>query len=172
MTGASSKRGTVVDTSVLINFIVVDRLELLWDHPILEFGLPDQVIAEISEDYPDERERLEVALDSGLLRLSAETTSELAAFASFTRDPTLGPGECDAIAIAASRGMALAIDDRRAMSAARAFAASLEILTTADIVRSAIAHGRLNVAEADALKARWEEECRFRLPFASFGDSE
>ena len=86
----------------------------------------------------------------------------------------LGAGECSAIAVALSRGYAIAIDDSRAIKIALREAElagkKLIVLRTQDIVVALIRASALTVEEADEVKAKWEQRHRFRLKFHSFKD--
>ena len=63
---AFSSTVVVTDASVLVNFLCIDRLDLIAGLP-LHFTLTDHVADEVSDRYPDQRERLASALDAGIL---------------------------------------------------------------------------------------------------------
>lgn len=46
---------TLIDTSVLLNFLAVDRVDLLSRHPALRFIVTDHVRGEITDRRPDKR---------------------------------------------------------------------------------------------------------------------
>ena len=56
----------VADTSVLINFLRIDRMDLIGHHP-QRFLATDHVEAELTSDYPDQRMRYQAAVVSGQL---------------------------------------------------------------------------------------------------------
>jgi len=56
----------VADTSVLINFLRIDRMDLIGHHP-QRFLAADHVEAELTSDYPDQRMRYQAAVVSGQL---------------------------------------------------------------------------------------------------------
>lgn len=90
----------VADASVLINFLRIDRTDLLARHSH-DFIATDQVAAEITDRYPDQRQRLESALASGAISETRVTTSEeIELFGSLLATGRLGAGECSAIALA------------------------------------------------------------------------
>jgi predicted nucleic acid-binding protein len=161
----------VLDTSVLINFIRIGRLDLLRDHPDYNFIVTDHVRAEIKAYYPQQLAALNAAIADGTLSEIAVTDlAELSDFAQLSALKVLGAGECSAIAVAKNRSLPLAIDDVRAQKKAKAFCSSLTFLDTVAIVVSLIQKGLLTVAEADAIKADWETNHRFTLKFQSFAD--
>lgn len=160
----------VLDTSVLVNFLRIDRVDLLASHPSHEFIITEHVRAEITQHYPDQLARLETALHSGdLQEIRVTDQAELNAFGQLT-STGLGTGECSAVAVAAIRHLPLAIDDKVAVKRARRFRSGITFLTTESLMVSLIHAGVLDVPAADTIKNDWEQNHRFRLPFASFAD--
>ncbi len=169
MTSTSS---TVIaaDASVLINFLRVDRMDLIARHSH-RCIVTDHVVAEVTDFYSNQRTRLDAALQAGALQqVGIDDRREVALFGALTASGRLGAGECSAIALAVCREYTLAIDDRRATKQAREVAPELRILTTQDLVVTMIRDGLLSVAEADKIKDAWENRHRFRLPVESFSD--
>lgn len=160
----------VADTSVLINFLRIDRMDLIASHSH-DFLATDHVAAEISERYTDQRQRFVAALDAGvILETRVSKPEELGLFGSLFASKRLGAGECSAIALAAHRGHILAIDDRVATRHAREADATLRILATQDLMVSMIREGLLEVGQADRIKRDWASRHRFRLKLDSFRD--
>jgi predicted nucleic acid-binding protein len=158
----------ITDTSVLVNFLVIDRTDLLSRLPNHRFVVTDHVRAEVTEIYPDQLRRLEAAFDAGTMEeIRVTDLQEVQLFAQLTAIG-LGTGECSAIAVAAHRRLALAIDDKRALKKIRSAGFDLAIHSTESIVVLLLQHSVLTVAEADALKQEWEQNHRFRLGFTSF----
>jgi predicted nucleic acid-binding protein len=91
---------------------------------------------------------------------------ELALFAALNR--RLGEGESAAIAAAAVRGAAVALDDGRAKKQARRHCPAQSVLDTAALVVLLIRGNVIDIATADTMKLEWEKVHRFRLPFKSF----
>jgi predicted nucleic acid-binding protein len=159
----------LLDTSVLINFLRIGRLGLLARHPRYRFTVTDHVRAEIREHYPEQLALLEGAFNSGeITEIHVTDLSELEVFARLSASGQLGAGECSAIAVAANRRLALAIDDRAARRHANQFNPPIPLLDTEVLIVTLIQERALNIAEADAIKADWEQNHRFRLPFQSF----
>jgi hypothetical protein len=69
-----------------------------------------------------------------------------------------------------SLGLTLCIDDKRATKAAKKVAPGLKLECTETFIVSLIRAGGLDVASADAIKADWETNHRFKLMFASFAE--
>ena len=160
----------VADASVLINFLRIDRMDLIARHSH-RFLVTDHVAAEVTDFYPDERTRLDVALHAGVLQqVSVDGQREVALFGALTVSGRLGIDERSAIALAICRGYVLAMDDRRAIKQAREEKSALRILTTRDLVVTMIRENLLSVSEADKLKELWADHHKFRLPIKSFSD--
>lgn len=164
----------VADTSVLINFLKIDRMSLLGRYPG-RFLATDHVDSELAGDYPEQRARYRAAVAANLLDTCSVTDpAEVAFFLRLGPGVLLGAGECSAIAVALSRRHAIAIDDGRAIKAALREAelakVSLTILRTRDIMVGLIRASVLTIDEADQIKADWEANHRFRLRERSFRD--
>jgi len=165
----------VTDTSVLINLLVLDQAALLACLPDYRFVVTEHVCggnhqSPITNHYQDQLQRLEAAFAAGVLdEIRVTDLSEVLLFAQLTAIG-LGIGECSAIAVAAHRQLALAIDDRRAVKKLKILGFQLTIHSTASIVVLLIRHAVLTIAEADAMKREWEQNHRFRLPFCSFAE--
>ena len=94
-------RRFVLDASVLINFLLIARLDLLERLPGFAFLVPEEVAAEITR--PAQRELLSKRLGSPALRaVRVEGVPELAQFAEFRM--RWGRGESACLAIAQERG--------------------------------------------------------------------
>ena len=122
-----------VDTSELINFLCIDRMDLI-DFHSHTFVVTDYVAEEVENHYADERKRLDAVIKSGVLREERVDASTLASTSgSSAASRRLGLGERSAITLAVSNGWLLAIDDRRATKEARKISPKLRILTTQDL---------------------------------------
>lgn len=160
----------ITDTSVLINFLVLDRAELLARLPDHRFVVTDHVRAEVTAHYQEQLQRLEEAFAAGTLQeIQVTDLEEVRLFAQLTATG-LGVGECSAVAVAAHRKLSLAIDDKRAIKKVKALRLGLSILSTESLVVSLIQHGVLSIAEADDMKDAWQRDHRFRLAFDSFAE--
>ncbi len=164
----------VADTSVLINFLKINRMDLVGRYPGRLLAT-DHVESELADDYPEQKARYEAAVAAKLLDTCSVTDpAEVALFLRLGPGLRLGAGECSAVAIAVSRGYAIAIDDNRAIKAALREAelagTKLIVLRTQDIIVALIRASALTVEEADQVKAEWEQRHRFRLKTHSFQD--
>ena len=168
MAEAADPRARVVcDTCVLVNFVRIDRLDLLVGHPTSCFVVPEQVLEELTE--PGQRARVREALADGGLELVVSTDLDEIAKASELRRH-LGRGEAVAIAVAEHRGWHIATDEgRRTRRTILERLGAGRLWTTPGIVLECIRVGKLSVVDADAIKAQLERH-RFRMAFASFAD--
>lgn len=162
------KRILVSDTSVLINFLKIDRMDLIRDVSF-QFIATEHVADEITQNYSKQFERFRDAVALGVVEeITLDTTDELVLYARLTQTGRIGLGECSAISYASTRGCVLAIDDRRATREATKVDADLEILRTEDLVVLMIQETLLTVVQADLIKREWEADHRFALKFGSF----
>lgn len=160
----------VTDTSVLVNFLRIDRMDLIASHAS-RFVITDHVATEITDYYPEQQERLDKALAAGVIgKLSVSGETELGLFGALSATGRLGPGESAAIAYAIANDHALAIDDRTAANQALRLKPDLVVLGTQDIMVQLIRAGGIALAEADRIKNTWATEHRFRLTITSFRD--
>lgn len=165
-----TQRIVITDTSVLINFLVLDKAGLLARLPAHKFLVTDHVRAEITAHYPEQLQRLEAALTYGVLEeIRVTDLAEVQLFAELSAKG-LGVGECSAIAVAVQRRLVLAIDDKRAIKKIAASGYHLAILGTESLVVLLIKNEVLTVADADGMKVEWEQRHRFKLTFASFAE--
>ena len=158
----------ILDSSVLINFLAIDRTDLLGRHSRYRFLITAHVRSEIT--HPVQHARLEAAIEASQLHLlEVGGHDELATFAHLTT--TLGAGESAAIAAAAHRSLRVAVEDRAARRAATPLVGHSNILTTTQLMVGMIQAGLLTVQEADAIKLDWATNHRFNLAqFQSFAD--
>jgi predicted nucleic acid-binding protein len=160
----------ITDASVLINFLVLDRVGLLSRLTSLHFVVTEHVRAEITVHFPEQLQRLNVAFEAGVIEeISVTDIFEVALFADLT-SKGLGVGECSAIAVAVNRKLTIAIDDKRALKKVARLGHSLEVLGTEQLVVQLIAESVLTIVEADQMKIDWEQNYRFKLSIASFSE--
>lgn len=160
----------VSDTSVLINFLAVGRVDLLvHEYQVL---ITNHVRREVTLHYPEELARLEEALNSGqLTEIVVATREELETFANLIGSPKrLGAGECAAIAAAIHRNVPITIDDRVAIRQLQNQYPMCKVETTQSIMVRLIRAGAISIGIADQLKSEWENKFRFRLKVSSFAE--
>jgi len=168
MSGEGPGVVVVTDTSVLINFLRIDRMDLIARHSH-RFVITGHVVEEITEHYPEQQARLQAALaDRTLEEMTVSGDVALDLFRILGETRRLGSGESAAIACAIANGYAIAIDDRAAANQARQLKADIEVLGSQDIMVQLIRSGAIDLAEADRIKDTWASEHRFRLAIASF----
>lgn len=160
----------VTDTSVLVNFLRIDRMELLGALPC-RFIVTDHAAGELTDFYPDQVERYYAAVAAGQVEACTVTDeAALEIFGQLTSTSRLGVGESATIAQAMVIGAGVAIDDRRAINEAKQISGELVIVRTADLMVRMIEQAVMTVAEADAIKDDWAANHRFRIPVASFAE--
>ena len=162
------KNKLVLDTSVLLNFLKVNKEELLLSHPNLSLLVTDHAYDEVRE--PAQSERLEGLISSNAIELASLTYEELETYSKLRDIQVLGKGECGAMTVAASRGHVLALDDRRASREAKKQFPKIKVITTTDIMVDLIHLGIITVDTADEIKIEWENNHSFQLKFNSFAD--
>ena len=166
----SITRVLVSDTSVLVNFLRIDRMDLIGDVSY-EFFATDHVDDEITQSYAEQQERYQDALaEQVIVQVSLSEMSELDLFGKLSSSGRLGAGECSAIAYAVQRSYGLAIDDNRAAREAARVSGDLTIIRTQDLIVRMIEEELLSVEEADTIKREWELHHRFKLKFDSFAE--
>ncbi len=99
----SDKKILITDTSVLINFLNIDRIDLLIAFPG-KFLITEHVVDEITMDFQDQQNRLNLAITSGQLEvILVDSEQELQMYNELIKERRLGEGECSAIACAIHR---------------------------------------------------------------------
>ena len=164
----------VTDTSVLVNFLRIDRMDLIGAHPA-SFIVTDHVALEIADTYPDQQARYVAALVAGQIdQQRIDDAAELEMFLRLAKRGRLGAGERSAIAVALNRGCAIAIDDSRAIHRAIEEAGvagnALTILRTQDIMVELIRATFISIEAADAILVDWAVNHHFKLKISSFRD--
>lgn len=158
----------VADTSVLINFLKLDRMDLIARHSS-NFLVTNHVSDEVTNHYVSQRTRLMSALGAGVLQEYAVVDEQdVELFGKLCAD--LGTGESSAIAFALHRGYALAIDDGKAIKIAKKISKDLKIFRTQDLFKSMIQQNLIDIQEADRLKNELETIHRFKMAVQSFSD--
>lgn len=162
----------VADTSVLVNFLRIGRMDLIGAHPA-SFIVTDHVALEIADTYPDQQARYAAAIVAGHIdQQRIDDAAELEMFLQLAKRGRLGAGERSAIAVAINRGCAIAIDDSRATYRALEEAGiagnPLTILRTQDIMVELIRGSFVSIEAADAILVDWATNHRFRLKISSF----
>lgn len=160
----------VLDASVLINFLAVDRADALLALQGYRFVITDHVRAEVTARYPAQLDRLNTVAEQALLDVVSITDkAELETFARLTAQG-LGAGECAAIALAHHRGWHLAADDKVACKRATRLNAAIVLHDTQSFTVRLIRTGAITVADADAMLEEWRSKHRFRLKIGSFAE--
>lgn len=141
------------DSSVLINFCAVRRLDLL----VAACTLPRYVLVDVlGELEPDCRQQVDqlMARDE-LAAVSLEGRDELERWARYTL--RLDAGESATLAAAASRGWSIAVDERAARRIAAEDLGPDRLTGTVGVLSAAVAQSRLTIEEGDRLLERMLE---------------
>jgi len=164
------KKILITDTSVLINFLNIDRMDLLSQYPGL-FFITEHVVDEITNAFQEQQSLLSIAITNEIITVvSINEEIELEIFNKLIKEHRLGVGECSAIACAINRKYCLAIDDITARKKAAKEDKDIIILNTQDIMVTLVQEQVLTVTEADLIKKRWENEYRFALKIKTFSE--
>ena len=163
----NSQSCVITDANILINFIKIDRLDILQQLQMYAFYIPEEVYGEIID--PEQRLVLDQALAQGWLRKTVITDlNELLFYSQYRRQ--MGAGEAACLAIATCRQWIMACDERRLIpKEVQRKLGKGYLLNTPDILVKAIHEGILTVSQADAIKGSLEQN-RFAMRFASFRD--
>jgi predicted nucleic acid-binding protein len=162
----------IIDASVLLNFLKIGRIDLLARHPNYRFVVVDLVKNEVTKR--GQQTELEAALTNGdLVPDGPPETIDILELATFAAMGSLKIGNGDKAVIAAAkvRNLVLAMDDEIAWKRASTFCVGIEREDTVSIVVTLIKANILTVEEADAIKADWEANHKFRKKtFSSFAE--
>src|SRR4051794_30924742 len=133
----------VADANILINLYHAGELSLLERLPGFEFMVPLEVDAEITD--AKQRRQLDELFARGVVRREAlATPGELTIYAELRA--TMGSGEAACIALAQSRGMYLASDERSAfLREAKARVGESKLLNTPGLFVLAVRAGLLTI---------------------------
>lgn len=158
----------VLDTSVLLNFLKIERLDLLTGLRS-ELHIVEEVKAEIV--YAAQAILLLESLEKGEVRVHQMSDIALIRSAVYLRD-TLGLGLGEAFSFAAAHALqaVLALDDERAIKRGKERFPDVKIIKTPDLIINAIRQKLLDVVEADAIKENWATHHRYILNFKSFSE--
>jgi predicted nucleic acid-binding protein len=157
--------GLVLDTSVWINLLATEAMEAILRALAVPCYAPEQVVTEIRRHpvtgavFPMESHPLrQMSPTVSILSLEG---NELDLFLEIVGAPfgdALGDGEAAAIVVAASRGLDLIIDDRKARRIGRERFSQLRIYWTVDLLRASSVAAALGRPRVDECFAR---ACRF-----------
>jgi len=160
-----TSRLVLVDTNVLLNFALVDRLDLLGALSDLDFRAPGEVMAEILKQ--PERSRVEASIRSGHVgETSLTDVADLILFSELRQ--IMGMGEAACLVLAVSQRAWIASDEKRVFRReAEARLGPGRIMNTPGLLLLGIRRGLLTVEEADGLKMVLATK-KFRMKFGSF----
>jgi predicted nucleic acid-binding protein len=141
----------IVDTSCLINFLIVDRMDLFGALSGYAFVVPNHVVAEVTD--ATERTRLAAAMTAGVVtEIEITDLAEIELYVALRR--ILGDGESACLAVAATRGWVMAADEKgRLRREAYERLGEANLVNTPGILVSVIQEEILTAEGAEALRA-------------------
>lgn len=164
---ADARLLVVADSSFLINFLAVDRMDILGRLPQFQFHVVNHVLAEIR--YESQRERLHAATAAGTVtEIEITEPAEILLYDEFRH--FLGDGESASLAVAVRRRWVIAADEKGAFR--RELFARLgedHLLDTLGALVTAIMTRVITVAEAEALRTQLREH-RFEMDTTPFDE--
>lgn len=163
---ADDRTVVVIDTSILLNFVKIERLALL-DRLGLPVLILDQVLDEVVQ--PKQRDLIDEAIANATLDLQSVTDlKEVALFAELRADGRLGAGECAVLAVALNRQLIAGLQDRKARAEAQRRDKSLRMWQTEDIILKLLHDRQFTLAEADRLLHELATKHRFKSRIHTF----
>lgn len=157
----------VADSSFLINFLAVDRMDILSRLPQFRFHVVNHVRAEVR--YESERLRLEAAMEGGgVTEIEITAPGEILLYNELRS--FLGNGESASLAVAISRRWVIAADEKGRFRR-ELFGRLGEdyLLDTLGALLTAIRAGVITVAKAEALRAQLQKN-RFEMDQTPFDE--
>jgi predicted nucleic acid-binding protein len=158
--GGDGRLLVVIDSSFLINFLVLDQMDILGRLPQFHFHVVNHVSAEIRHE--DQRRRLRAAIEGGIVtEIEITNPGEILLYDELRQ--FLGDGESASLAVAVSRRWVIAADEKGRFR--RELIARLGenyLLDTAGALVTAIRAGVITTAQAEALRAHLREN-RFEM---------
>jgi len=165
---ADDQTTIVLDTSILLNFVKVERVGLLGllGAPVL---LLDQVLDEVVQ--PTQRDVIEEAIAEGTLDLQSVTDlKEVTLFSELRAGGRLGAGECAVLAVALNRHLIAGLQDRKARAEAERRDKSLRLYQTEDVFLRLLSFSHVTLAKADHLLVELETKHRFKSRINTFSE--
>jgi predicted nucleic acid-binding protein len=165
--GADGRLLVVADSSFLINFLVLDRMDILGALAQFRLHVPNHVRVEIR--YDDQRARLQAAVEGGIVtEMEITEPSEILMYAEFRQ--FLGDGESASLAVAVSRRWVIAADEKgRFRRELFGRLGENYLLDTAGALVTAIKAGVITVEQAEALRRQLRSN-RFEMDPRPFNE--
>ena len=139
----------IQDASLLINFLKVDRTDLIQAYPA-KILITEHVRDEVTSAYPEQLTRLDYAISEKIVEIVVvNDLSEIEEIVNFREEKTqrqLGIGECSAIIMASKRNCSIGIDDGPAIKVIRKEFPNLPIIQTTDLVVAAVRKEVIDIA--------------------------
>jgi predicted nucleic acid-binding protein len=157
----------VLDSSFLINFLVLDRVDLLGGLPQFRFHVVNHVTAEVR--YADQRVKLQAGMESGIVtEIEVTDPDEILLYDDFRK--FLGDGESASLAVAVGRRWVIAADEKgRFRRELFSRLGENYLLDTLGALVTAVRAGMITVEEAEALRLQLRAN-RFEMGATPFDD--
>ncbi len=164
---AQARLLVVADSSFLINFLLLDRMEILGKLTQFRFHLLNHVHAEIR--YEDQAIRLQAAVECGIVtEIEITEPDEILLYDELRQ--FLGDGESAALAVAVGRRWVIAADEKgRFRSELFRRLGEAYLLDTAGALVTAIKAGVITIEQAEAMRAQLREN-RFEMDSRPFDE--
>jgi predicted nucleic acid-binding protein len=152
---ANGRLLVVADSSFLINFLVVDRMDILRRLPKFRFHVVNHVRAEIR--YESQRARLQAATEGGgVTEIEVTEPAEILLYDEFRK--FLGDGESASLAVAVSRRWVIAADEKGRFRRGLFIRLGEDyLLDTLGALLTAIEADVITVAHAETLRTQLQE---------------
>lgn len=150
----------VMESSFLINFLAIDRIDILAGLHQFMFHVPDHVKADVR--YPEQKARLVAALAAGIVSdLEITDQAEILLYDEFRK--VLGDGESASLAVAVSRRWIIAADEKGRFRRQLFERLGEEyLLDTPGALVAGIKGGLITIPEAEELRTRLRQH-RFEM---------
>lgn len=157
----------VADTSVLINFLKIERMDILKNLRSYQFCVPNHVVSEIKN--PRQKKEFNKILRSGIFQEIVITDfDEIALYDELHR--TMGNGESACLALAVKRNWVIASDEKGLFrKEVKRRLGKSHLLNTIGILVEAIKEGLISIEEADKIKEKLTKHS-FLIKIRSFRD--
>jgi predicted nucleic acid-binding protein len=163
--------GLVLDTSVWLNLMATEAMGAILDALAVPCYAPEQVVTEIKRDpgtgmtFPAGSHPLRLMSPRvSILSLENEELDLFIEIVSAPAGAALGDGEAAAIAVAASRGLDLVIDDRKARRILRERFSRVRTYWTVDLFRTSSVVTVLGRTQVDEYFAKAVRIGRMHVP--------
>lgn len=162
--------GLVVDTSIWINLLATQRIWQIIECLPISCATPEQVICEVLRDpishnlYPVDDHPLRGRADIEIVTLQGQSLDLFFELVVHDAISNLGDGEAASIAIAATRGWAVALDERKARRLVRERFPEVQLISSFELLRLPVVERALGIENRRMAAANAERYGRMHEP--------